>query len=331
MQRVMLVATGELRLEDVPAPRPGSGEVTLRVEAVGVCGSDVHGYLGYNGRRRPGTVMGHEVSGTVEQVGPDVDPSWRETAVTVNPVLGCERCAACRSGNPQRCPSKILVGCVPEHPGGLAQLLTMPVTALVRWAGPAPLHWGPFAEPLAVGVQAVGGVEVTGARVLVIGSGPIAIAATLSARRAGAAAVTMTEGDEDRRALLLELGLGPRPAAWIAAAAPFDVVVDCVADDASLAQALSQVRIHGSVVVVGLGRPSAAVPIERLVQGDLLVRGSAQYSRASYAEAVQWLSSGRLDVSRLLSPLQPLARAPEIFRDLASAAPRPVKTLLTPR
>ena len=327
----MLVAPGELRLEDVPNPGPGRGEVTLRVEAVGVCGSDVHGYLGLNGRRRPGTVMGHEVSGTVEQVGPEVEASWLQQAVTVNPVLGCEQCAACRTGNPQWCPDKVLVGCVPEHPGGFAQLLTVPATTLVSWAGPAPLHWGPFAEPLAVGLHAVAGVEVTGACVLVIGSGPVAIAATLAARQAGAAAVTMTEGDEDRLALLRELGIGPQPAAQIAAAAPFDVVVDCVADDASLAQALAQVKIRGSVVVVGLGRPSAAISVERLVQGDRLVRGSAQYSRASYAEAAQWLSSGRLDVSRLLSPLQPLVRAPQIFRELASSAARPVKTLLTPR
>lgn len=327
----MLVAPGELRLEDIPDRGPGAGEVTLRVAAVGVCGSDVHGYLGLNGRRRPGTVMGHEVSGTVEQVGPEVDPSWLQQAVAVNPVLGCEQCAACRAGHPQRCPDKVLVGCVPEHPGGLAQLLTVPVTTLVSWAGPAPLHWGPFAEPLAVGLQAVAGVAVNGARVLVIGSGPIAIAANLSARRAGAAAVTLTEGDEDRLALLLELGLGPQPAARIAAAAPFDVVVDCVADDASLAQSLAQVRIQGSVVVVGLGRPNAPISVERLVQGDLTVRGSAQYSRASYAEAVQWLSSGRLDVSPLLSPLLPLERAPQIFRELASPAAKPVKTLLTPR
>ncbi|MET0693472.1 MAG: alcohol dehydrogenase catalytic domain-containing protein, partial [Propionibacteriaceae bacterium] len=135
-------------MENVAAPTPGPRDVILRVEVAGICGSDLHGYRGLNDRRRPGTVMGHELSGTVEQVGPEVDRSWLGRGVTVNPILGCDHCPACRSGNPQRCSSKALLGCVPEHPGAFAELVRVPASALLAWTGSGPLSWAAFTEPL---------------------------------------------------------------------------------------------------------------------------------------------------------------------------------------
>ena len=328
MRRVVLAGPYDLRLEEGPAPRAEPGQVVVRVEAAGVCGSDLHGYRGVNERRRPGTVMGHEVSGTVEEVGTAVDAHWRGQGVVINPVLGCGSCEACRHAEPQRCPDKTLIGCTPTHPGGFADLLSVPVTALVPWPGPAPLAWGAFAEPLAVGLHAVDRVAVPKRNVLVIGSGAVGIAAALAAGRAGGT-VTITEGDERRSPLLRHLGLLPRDPASVAAAAPFDVVVDCVAGADSLALGLDHLRIGGTTVVVGLGAPRAEVSVERLVQRDLIVRGSAQYSRASFGAAVAWLSSGQLDISGLLAR-QPLSQTSRLFRSWHDDSSRPVRTLLYP-
>lgn len=329
MKRVVLAKPGELRVEHVPDPTPGPGEATVRVEVAGVCGSDLHGYRGVNDRRQPGTVMGHEVSGTVERVGRDIDRSWLGRVVAVNPTLGCGSCAACRAGEPQRCPTKTLIGCVPEHPGGFAELLLAPVTALVAWPGPAPLRWGAFAEPLAVGLHAVSGLDLTDARVLVIGSGAVGIASALAAQRSGGD-VTITDRDDRRAGLLSGLGLSPRPYDTAPAASRYEVVVDCVASDDSLELAIGHTAIAGTVVVVGLAAARASIPIQRLVQSDLRLRGSAQYSRNSYRDAVDWLCSGVLDVSSLLGAPEPLSLAPEIFRGWTDDAERPVRTLLAP-
>jgi len=328
MRRLVLAGPYDLRLVECPLPTVAAGEVLVRVEAAGVCGSDLYGYRGVNDRRPAGTVMGHEVSGTVEQVGEGVEAHWAGLKVTINPVLGCDACAACRAGHPQRCPDKRLIGCTPRHPGGFADYLPAPVTALTPWPGPAPLAWGAFAEPLAVGLHAVGRVAVVGRNVLVIGTGPVGIAAALAVERAGGTA-TMTEGEPSRSAVLRGLGVSPRDPSAVAAIAPFDVVVDCVANDETLDLALRHLRIGGSAVVVGLAAPLATIAVERLVHGDRSLRGSAQYSRASFDEAVRWLSSGQLDISSLLG-WQPLAEAPAVFRSWDDESERPVRTLLTP-
>jgi len=329
MRRVVLVAPGRLLVEEVPEPTPAAGEVTVRVEATGICGSDLFGYWGVNERRPPGTVMGHEISGRVEWVGPGVNPAWIGKGVAINPILGCELCKACQGGNPQRCSQKVLIGCVPEHPGGLAEVLAAPARSLELWPGPAPLTWGAFAEPLAVGLHATRSLDLTRATVLVIGSGPIGIATALSARPL-AAEVTVTDADEGASTILSSLGISPQPTQAIAASARFDAVFDCVADDDSLALALRHARIEGTIVVVGLGAPRASISIDLLVQGDRGLRGSAQYSRASFRAAVGWLSSGRFDPTPLLSPPQPLSQAPRIFQRWKEDGRRSVRTIFSP-
>lgn len=330
MERLLLAGPYDLRVEEVPPPAPGPGEVLVAVAAAGICGSDLHGYRGANDRRRPGTVMGHEVSGTVARLGPGVAAGWLGAPVAVNPVLGCDRCPACRTGQPQRCPGKALIGCVPELPGGFADLLVAPVTALVRWTGPAPLAWGALAEPFAVGLQAAGRLPLRRGSVLVVGSGPVALATAWSAQRGGAV-VAVTETDEQRGRLVRSLGLATQRQDELGPAVRYDAVVDCVATEESLGLALAHVRPAGAVVVVGLGAAVAPVSVELLVQRDLTLLGSAQYSRASYADAVRWLASGRLDLAPLLGAPQPLAAGPGLFRDGDDGATRPLRTLLSPR
>ena len=329
MRRLLLRAPHDLVVEEVPDPLPAPGEVLVRVAAAGVCGSDLYGSRGVNDRRRPGTVMGHEVSGTVVGLGDDVETAWLGRAVAVNPVLGCEHCRACRAGERQRCPDKALIGCVPQHPGGFAELLTAPVTALAAWPGPAPLVWGALAEPLAVGLHAVGRLALRDTTVLVVGSGPVALSAGWAGQRGGAQ-VVVTETEPGRGRLVRSLGLATQRQDQLHPATRYDAVVDCVANEESLHLALRHVRPTGSVVVVGLGATVAPIPVDLLVQGDRALLGSAQYSSASFADAVAWLASGRLDVSPLMGEPQPLTAGPVLFRTWREGDTRPLRSLLAP-
>jgi len=134
--------------ETTPAPL-GPGEIRVAVHSVGVCGSDIHGYAGVNSRRSPGMVMGHEVVGTVCELGPGVDGPALGDAVAVNPIVSCGECELCRAGDENLCERRRIYGCVPGLPGAYADLFAVPAGNAVPFDGPAPLEWGALVEPFA--------------------------------------------------------------------------------------------------------------------------------------------------------------------------------------
>src|SRR3954454_12193410 len=103
MRALVYYGPHEMRLEEIPAPTPGPGEALVQVKAVGICGSDVHGYTGASGRRTAGMVMGHEFAGVVHALGPGVTAPAVGARVAVNPVLYCGECADCQAGQEQLC------------------------------------------------------------------------------------------------------------------------------------------------------------------------------------------------------------------------------------
>jgi threonine dehydrogenase-like Zn-dependent dehydrogenase len=328
MRRLVLHGVGDLRVEEAPLPVPGPGEVRLSVSAVGVCGSDVHGYRGANTRRRPGTVMGHEVSGIVDAVGPGTDAGLVGAAVAVNPVVGCEHCADCAAGRPQRCATKELIGCVPSRPGGFADAVVVPAGSVYRLRGGVDVRFGAFAEPLATGVHAVAGRVGSGLRVLVIGSGAVGLSASWAAAADGAD-VCVLDRDGHRAPLAEELGVRPVARAEAMAVAA-DLVVDCVASDESLDLAVAAGRVGGTIVVVGLGAPWAQVCVERLVQDERSLVGSAQYTPRDFAAAVDAISTGRFSAAAVLREPEELWSAPAIFRRWGDVDDPPLRVLLAP-
>jgi threonine dehydrogenase-like Zn-dependent dehydrogenase len=316
-----LTASGKLEVGEVPDPENGAGRVVLDVVATGICGSDLHGARGDNDRRRPGTVMGHEI------VAADPDGA----RVVVNPLVACGRCAACRAGQDNRCPTRRLIGCVPQLPGGFADRLGAPAANAVPFGGEVPAEWGALVEPLAVGAHAVDRLPAgpPEAPLLVVGGGMIGVACALAARARGAD-VTVSEPVADRRALLADLGL--------TVLAPDDVgrerfgaVLDCVATAATLATALAAVPPGGAVVVVGFGRPELPLPLDPIVQGEKTVTGSAQYPAGTFAATARWVASGAVDLAPVIGARVALDALPDAFAELMAGVDRGLKVLVTPR
>ncbi|MBO0731124.1 MAG: alcohol dehydrogenase catalytic domain-containing protein, partial [Acidimicrobiaceae bacterium] len=206
MQALVFQAPWRLTVEDVPDPDAADGDVLLEVLATGICGSDLHGYTGESGRRQPGQVMGHE---SVARVLTDRSGTYPPGClVTVNPVIGCGVCDACRAGRTQRCGRRVIVGVAPDVVSAFAQRMTVPAGNVVALASEAPEEIGALVEPLAVGYHAARrGAVGPGTAVLVIGGGPIGQAAALAARRLGAAGILVSEPDEFRRGKLAALGI----------------------------------------------------------------------------------------------------------------------------
>jgi threonine dehydrogenase-like Zn-dependent dehydrogenase len=186
MRALVLEDWGKLVVAHHPDPVFGERDVLLEVIATGICGSDLHGYTGENGRRRPGQVMGHETVGRVIAHGSGVDPGLLRVAMTINPVIGCGACGRCRAGRPQLCADRTVIGVAPERPAAFAELLAVPADNLVALPSELPVEYGALVEPLAVGYHAVRRAPVrSGDTVLVIGGGPIGQACVLAAHREG--------------------------------------------------------------------------------------------------------------------------------------------------
>src|SRR4051795_8065889 len=153
MKAIVWHGTGRMAIEDRPEPHdPGAGDLVIRPEAVGICGSEVEGYLGHMGNRTPPLVMGHEFAGEVVAAG-DGAGDWVGKRVTVNPIESCGHCRLCQAGEENLCPERTLIGV--HHDGAFADLVRAPAANLREIPDGMSIRTGALAEPLANGVHGV--------------------------------------------------------------------------------------------------------------------------------------------------------------------------------
>lgn len=320
----------KLSVEEAELPAPGPGEVRVAVHAVGICGSDVHGYSGVNRRRTPGMVMGHEAVGTIETLGEGVDGFQTGDPVAINPVVSCGTCEFCRAGLENVCPSRKLYGCIAELPGAYADSVIVRAENCVFFHGPVPLEWGALVEPLAVGARgALQGDVGPGDEVLVVGGGAIGIGAALGSRRRGADRVVLSEPQEHRRGIAERLGFETiDPVAEQVPQAAFPVTVECVGHSATLASALTAARVRGTTVFVGLAEETIELPATPLMVGERVLVGSAAYTSADFRDTTEWVASGQTDLTPLIESRVGLDGLPAAFEGYADGSIHALKTLL---
>lgn len=328
---LMFEGPGRLRLVEREDRPLGPTEVRVRTASAGICGSDVHGYTGSNQRRVPGMVMGHEAAGIVIERGSAVTTPGLGAAVAINPAVTCNTCEFCVAGADHRCPERRLYGCALDLPGAFADSFVVEAHNAVPFDGPAPLEWGALVEPIAVGDHGVGLLSVPlEMAVLVIGGGPIGLGAALGARRRGYTRIAISEPDGHRRRIAEALDFETRDPREAGRQERFAAVVECVARPETIDAALEMTRPGGEIAMVGLGETTVPFPLERLVVGERIVRGSFNYSRADFAAVANWVSSGAIDLAPLIEARTDLAGMIEAFRGYADGSHRAMKTLFAP-
>jgi 2-desacetyl-2-hydroxyethyl bacteriochlorophyllide A dehydrogenase len=333
MRQLVFHGPRRLAVEETEPPSVGPDEVRVEVRAVGVCGSDVHGYAGVNSRRVPGMVMGHEAVGVVAEAGERVEGLAVGTPVTIDPIVGCGECEYCHDGEENVCERRRIYGCALDLPGAYADSIVVRAANAVRYDGPAPLEWGALVEPLAVGARAARFVpEVAGGKdVLVVGGGPIGLGAALAARRRGAARVVVSEPLAHRRAVAGRLELETiDPASEDVPRSAFPLALECVGHSATLASALNAVRPRGVVVFVGLAEETIDLPTTPLMVGERRIVGSAAYSSADFRDTAGWIASADEDLSPLIEERVDLDGLPAVFEAYAEGSLHAVKTLYEP-
>jgi L-iditol 2-dehydrogenase len=328
---------GTVDIGERPIPEPRPGWVRVKVDSVGICGTDLHFYRG-SFPSPAGLIPGHEVGGVVDQPGDGVDLQ-AGTPVAVDPVVGCGRCVHCLSGHYNRCPKRMLLGV--NGRGGLAEYMTAPASSMYPLPAEVPPDAGNLVEPLAVCVRGTRFGEVSlGARVVILGAGSIGLLCIPTARAAGAAEVHVTARHKSQREKALALGAdGVYDSAEEVARGlgerAVDVVIETVGGKAStLADAVRLVRPGGIVSMLGVFEGDTTLPALDFSLKEVRVVGSNCYGRfgagSDFSAAVALLRGRLADVRSLVTHRFALEQVNEAFATAADKSKGSIKVTLAP-
>lgn len=316
----------KLSVEEVPTPEAGPGEVVIRVQACGVCGSDLHATDAGVFLQEPGTILGHEFSGDV--VAASDSGIARGTRVTVVPVNPCGHCLDCREGYSMLCTQNQITGLAGKAvPGAYAEYINVPARYVVPLPEGVSYEEGAMVEPLAVGLHAVNSSGLgLGQRVLVIGAGPIGLSVTTFAKLAGAGTVVVSEraparlkaATEFGADAVIDAGATPDLAAAFAEAAggPPDVIFDCVGVPGMIQNAINLSRARGTIVVVGVCmKEDTQIPISAILK-ELKIQYILGYQESDFARVLDFLGQGRVKPAPMVTDRVTLADLPDAFEGL---------------
>jgi threonine dehydrogenase-like Zn-dependent dehydrogenase len=327
----------EMAIEEVPEPTVEPGTVIVRPEAVGICGSEVEGYLGKMGNRTPPLVMGHEFAGTVTEVGEGASEALVGRVVAVNPLSSDGTCRLCRAGYTNLCPHRKLIGI--HSPGGFAEYVLAPQENVYPLPEGVGARTGALAEPLANGVHGVrlGLANHSVEHAVVIGAGTIGLMCIQAAVLDGIPGVSVVETHEARRDQALMLGAHAAYASGEEARAALeepteglgaDLVIDAVGAEATRRMAIQELlRPGGRVVFVGLHEDDTTLGFHGVVRGQLDLQGSYAFTAEDYSQAVEWLVEGQAGIGDL-PPVLPLEEGPNAFADLVKGPSEQIKVFL---
>lgn len=343
MKALLLSEYKRFDLADLPEPAPGPGEVLIRVEACGICGSDVHGYDGSSGRRIPPIVMGHEAAGTVAAVGDGVAEYRPGDHVTFDSTVYCGQCEFCRKGDVNLCDQREVVGVscgdYRRH-GAFAEYVNVPQRIVYRLPDAFSFPEAAMLEAVSVALHAVQVSELKGGETaLVIGAGMIGLLTLQAARAAGCSRVFVADVDETRLRMAKEMGAdetllasGPVLIAEIqrlTGGKGVDIVLEAVGRDETVAAAIDNVRKGGTVTLIGNITPEVKLPLQKVVSRQIRLQGTAA-SAGEYPQAIELVASGKIQVKPLITAVAALEEGPQWFERLHNREPNLMKVVLEP-
>lgn len=307
---------------DLPTPHAGPGELVLRNQVCGVCGTDVHIYHGEPGSAdvNPPVVLGHEYSGEVVEVGEGVTGFAVGDHVTVDPNIYCGHCAYCQNGKKQLCPFMEAIGVTRD--GGFAQYSRIPASQAFKLEPTVPWEAAAMAEPLACCLHGIdlAGIQV-GDKVCVVGGGAIGLLMVQLAKLSGASQIVLSEPNEKRRQVGLQLGANAaidptRPDAQEAFAQVLgggaNVVIECVGNVPAVKSAFQFAGKGATVLLFSVPKVDATfdLPLFDVYKKELTIKGSF-VNPDTHARAVALINSGKVDFGPIITHRFTLDQLPE--------------------
>lgn len=340
MKAAVFVSPGRIELRELSQPQPGRGEVSVRVAACGVCGTDVHIYRGkLREAVRPPVVLGHEIAGTVEAVGEGVDNVRVGQSVCVDPVISCGRCEYCHTGRSNLCGSLTTIGYVRN--GGYAEVTVAPAGNLYVLKPQVPATGGILVETLACVLNGYEKLNPQpGRTAMILGAGSVGLLWGQLLRASPITLLIQTEPVSFRRQRAQQLGadvvIDPQTedvAGRVRAIAPegIDYVIDASGDPQAVEQGIGLVKKGGTFVVFGVCPSDATVRVSpyELYQKEMRIIGS-KMPPWSLERAARMIEAGLIDHARLVGEPMPLQRLPEALEMFETARDRQIKMAIAP-
>ncbi len=333
MTALVYTQPGELQLQERPMPELAPGEVVLKIEAVGICGSDMHAWHGHDPRRKPGLVLGHEFVGAINQsAAPGFELGTRWTG---NPLITCGVCEYCVQGRNNLCSHRTMVGMT--RPGAYAQYMSIPAASLIAMPQAMPATAAALTEPAATAWHAINLSmralvrPLHECRVLIIGGGAIGMLAALLLKHLGVSHLTVTELNPLRRATLQKAvgceAIDPRQQPL--AESSYDFVMDAVGAKLTRQQAFASVKPGGVIMHIGLQDWASEIDMRKLTLAEITLLGTYTYTTADLRATVGVLHRGVFGDLAWVEE-RSLADGPQAFVDLDQGKSASAKIVLLP-
>lgn len=309
LQQVM-TAPGVITFREIEKPQPKDGEVVVKIMKIGICGSDIHVYHGEHPFTSYPVTQGHEVSGRIEAIGSGVTGLHIGQKVTIEPQVVCGECYPCRHGKYNLCETLKVMGF--QTTGTASEYFAVDAAKITPLPDEMTYNEGAMIEPLAVTMHAAKRFsELKGAKVAILGCGPIGILLAQSCKALGAAEVLITDISDMRLALAKQCGIdhtvntkntdfgdamvncfGPDKA---------DVIYDCAGNNVTMGQAIKYARKGSKLVLVAVFAGMATVDLAVLNDHELDLDTSMMYRHEDYLDAIRYVQEGKIQLKPLMS------------------------------
>lgn len=340
MRALRYLGPNQLEVQDVPKPVPKPNEVLLKVRDVGICGSDLHGYLGKTGRRIPPMTMGHEFSGEVVELGSEVTKFKVGDGVVVQPINFCGECVNCKEGLTNMCLNRLFFG-VLEEDGAMAEYVAVPEKLMYKLPEGYSYEFAATAEPYAVAHGAVAKAgDLKDKNVLIIGAGTIGLCILQLVAIQKPKQIFVSDLSDARLATAKRLGaditINPKNEDYLQVISDHtdtimvDVSIEAVGVQATANQSIKALRFGGTAVWVGMSQKEMEINMQDVVCLARRILGSFNYTHEEFGEVVDLLVSGKLHPEDLISCVVSLEEAVDMFPKALANPDDYIKVLIDP-
>ncbi len=343
MKAMLLTEYQKLEIVDLPKPEISANDLLVQVKACGICGSDIHGWDGSTGRRKPPLVMGHEAAGIVAAVGANVRGFAEGDRVTFDSTVSCGECFYCRKGSINLCENRQVLGVSCDEfrrNGAFAEYVVVPSRIAYQLPENLPFEHAALIEAVSIAVHAANRTPVTlGDTAVVVGSGMIGLLVVQTIRLSGCSRVIAVDLEDNKLELAkqfgADVGLNPKKCDVIQEVMKLtggrgaDAAIEVVGASATVNTAIDVTRRGGSICLVGNLSPKVEMPLQKLVTRELSVYGSCA-SNGEIPQCIDLLSRGAVQVQPLITALAKLDDGPTWFKRLYEGEPGAMKVVLQP-
>ncbi len=336
LQQVM-TAPGAIEIREVPVPDIKEGQALVRIEKIGVCGSDIHVYHGKHAFTKYPVTQGHEVSGVIEKLGKDVKGLHVGQKVTIEPQLVCGKCHPCRHGKYNLCEQLRVMGF--QAPGTAMQFFAVDAAKVTPLPEGFSLEDGAMIEPMAVAVHAVKQAgDINGKDIVVLGAGPIGNLVAQTAKGMGARKVMITDVSDFRLGIARQCGIDecvnttaePFNDAMLRVFGPdkADFIYDCAGNNTTMGQAIAHARKGSVIILVAVFAGMATVDLAVANDHELDIRSTMMYRHEDYLDAIKLVDEQRINLRALVTTRFPLREYLQAYRYIDEHREQTMKVLI---